>query len=201
MTFISLNAASRGLSVVASLLCLGGVLSYVKADVRAKPLALNIAIGAGVHAVGNLLTSKWYENLANDQLKENTAKLEKERDSIKHDCQRQTTALAEVKALSAKQSEQLVNLTEELQAKDTALKLLQDNLGRIQAEFEAKGRELDLKLQEDDKRFESLLEEFKGQLAEDLSERIYKAYNSFLKCRSSLQREITNPFMRTATVL
>ena len=74
MTFISLKTASRGLSIIASLLCLGGVLSYVKADERAKPLALNIAIGAGVLAVGNQLTSKWYEDLANDQLKEITAK-------------------------------------------------------------------------------------------------------------------------------
>lgn len=177
MTFISLNAPSRGLSIVAGLLCLGGILSYIKADVRAKPLALNIAVGAGVLAVGNQLTSKWYEDLANYQIKGITAKLEKDRDSIKHDYQKQTTALAEVKALSDKQSDQLTKLSQELEAKDTALKLLQDNLGRIQAEFEARGKELDAKLQQDDTRFEDLLQEFKGQLASDLGERIYQIYN------------------------
>jgi predicted RNA-binding Zn-ribbon protein involved in translation (DUF1610 family) len=173
---INLNA-SRGLSLVAGLLCIGGILSYMKADVRAKPFALSIAVGAGSLAIGSQLLSKWYEDLANDQLKEITAKLEKDRDSIKHDCQRQTTALAEVKALSDKQSAQLMKLAEELEAKNTALKLLQDNLGRIQSEFEAKGRELDAKLEQDDTRFEDLLHEFKGQLAEDLGERIYKIYN------------------------
>ncbi|WP_414589337.1 hypothetical protein [Scytonema sp. PCC 10023] len=177
MTFISLNAPSRGLSIVAGLFCFAGVLSYVKADDRAKPLALNIAVGAGVLAVGNQLISQWCEDLANYQLKEITTQLEKDRDSIKHDYQKQTTDLVEVKALSAKQSEQLVKLAEELQAKDTAVRLLQDNLGRIKAEFEAKGRELDAKLQQDDTRFEDLLDEFKGQLAEDLSSRIYKTYN------------------------
>jgi hypothetical protein len=190
MTSVSLNAASRGLSIVASLLCLGGVLSYIKADARAKPLALNIAVGAGVLAVGNQLTSKWYEDLANDQLKEITAKLEKDRDSAKDDCQRQTTALVEVKALSDKQSAQLLKLTEELQAKDTALKVLQDNLGRIKAEFEVKGRELDEKMQQDDTRFEDLLHEFKGQLAEDLGDRIYKTYNELsASVEARLQRE------------
>jgi hypothetical protein len=190
MTFISLNAASRGLSVVASLLCLGGVLSYIKADARAKPLALNIAVGAGVLAVGNQLTSKWYEDLANHQLNEITAQLEKDRDSIKHDYQKQSKALAEVKALSDKQSAQLLKLTEELEAKDTALKVLQDNLSRIKAEFEVKGKELEAKLQQDDTRFEDLLHEFKGQLAEDLGDRIYKVYNELsASVEARLQRE------------
>jgi predicted RNA-binding Zn-ribbon protein involved in translation (DUF1610 family)/predicted nucleic acid-binding Zn-ribbon protein len=190
MTFISLNAVSRGLSIVASLLCLGGVLSYIKADARAKPLALNIAVGAGVLAVGTQLSSKWYEDLANDQLKEITAKLEKDRDVFKQDYQKQTSVLAEVKALSTKQSDQLVKLAEELQAKDTALKLLQDNLGRIQAEFETKGKELDAKLQQDDTRFEDLLHEFKGQLAEDLGSRIYKTYNQLSESvETRLQRD------------
>jgi predicted RNA-binding Zn-ribbon protein involved in translation (DUF1610 family)/uncharacterized coiled-coil protein SlyX len=162
----------------------------MKADPRAKPLALNIAVGAGVLAVGNQLASKWYEELANYQLKEITAKLEKERDSIKHDYQKQTTVLAEVKALSAKQSDQLVRLTEELQAKDTALKVLQDNLGIIKAEFEVKTRELDAKLQQDDTRFQELLHEFKGQLAEDLGSRIYKNYNELSNnVEARLQRE------------
>jgi hypothetical protein len=186
---INLNA-SRGLSLVASLLCIGGILSYMKADPRAKPLALNIAVGAGVLAVGNQLTTKWYEDLVNNQLKEITTKLEKDRDSIKHDCQKQTTALAEVKALSDKQSGQLLKLNEELQAKDTALKVLQDNLGRIKAEFEIKTRELDAKLQQDDTRFEDLLHEFKGQLAEDLGSRIYKTYNQLSdSVEARLQRE------------
>lgn len=190
MTFIRLNAPSKGLSIVAGLLCLGGILSYVKADVRAKPLALNIAVGAGVLAVGNQLTGKWYEDIANSQLKEITAKLEKDRDFIKHDYQKQTTALVEVKALSDKQSDQLTNLALELQAKDTALKLLQDNLSGIKAEFEAKGRELDAKLQQDDTRFEDLLHEFKGQLASDLGDRIYKVYNQLSdSVETRLQRE------------
>lgn len=177
MYIIRLNTVSRGLSLVASFLCLGGVLSYMKADNRAKPLALNIAVGAGVLVIGNQLSSRWYEDLANDQLKEITSKLEKDRDDTKRDYQKQTTVLAEIRSLSARQSKQLVELNEEMQAKDVAFRLLQDNLGRIKAEFEIKGQELDAKLQQDDTRFQDLLHEFKGQLVSDLSDRIYKSYN------------------------
>ncbi|WP_414588994.1 transposase-like zinc-binding domain-containing protein [Scytonema sp. PCC 10023] len=174
---ITFKSASNAVSIVAGLLCLGGVLSWLKADTAVKPYALNIALSAGVLAAGNHLSSRWYEQLANDQYRENAERMKKKYADIsgKHD--QQVASLAEIKALAEQRSQQLAIVTEELQAKDRALKLLQDNLGRIKAEFEAKGRELDAKLQEDDSRYQAFLSEFKGQLVSDLSERIYSVYN------------------------
>jgi len=62
---ISLKSASRGLTVVASLLCLGGVLSFVKSK---QPLAINIIIASASVAISSEAVSKSNHRKANNQL-------------------------------------------------------------------------------------------------------------------------------------
>jgi len=65
---ISLKSASRGLTVVASLFCLGGLLSFVKSDENTKPLTLNIIIASASVAATSELTSRNNHKKANEQL-------------------------------------------------------------------------------------------------------------------------------------
>lgn len=175
---ITLKSTSRGISIVAGLLCLGGILSFVKTDERAKPLALNIAVGAGVMAIGNHFSSKYYEDLSNDQIKEIVRKFEKQISEMSFKFEKQTNTLAEVKSLSDGQATIISEISKELDSKNSALKVLKDNFSRIKAEFEVKGQELDAKLNQDNTNLQDLLTEFKSRLATDLSERIYKVYNA-----------------------
>jgi hypothetical protein len=175
---ISLKPASRGLTVVASLLCLGGVLSFVKSDERMKPLALNIILTTGAVAVGSQLSGKWYEDIANSQLADITSKHANElknltslRDEQRINYQKQSSVLAEVKALSDKQDV-------EIKARDAAISLLQNKLSFLTLEFEQKTQELDGKLAVEDTRFDDLKQEFKQQVISNLSEKLYQVFNS-----------------------
>lgn len=174
---ISLKPASRGLTVVASLLCLGGVLSFVKSDERMKPLALNIMLATGTVAIGSQLSGKWYEDIANSQLADITSKhanelnkLAKERDDQRINYQKQSSVLAEVKALSDKQDV-------EIKARDAAIDLLQNKLSVLTLEFQQKTQELDRKLATEDTRFDDLKQEFKQQIISNLSEKLYQVFN------------------------
>jgi hypothetical protein len=72
---ISLKSASRGLTVVASLLCLGGVLSFVKSK---QPLAINIIVASASVAISSELTSRSNHKKANEQLADIAANHTKE---------------------------------------------------------------------------------------------------------------------------
>jgi len=96
---ISLKSVSRSLTVVASLLCLGGVLSFIKSDVKMKPLALNIIVASGAIAVGNQFFSKWYEDAANNQLADIVAKHDKEWQTLNTKHQQQSQVLKETETL------------------------------------------------------------------------------------------------------
>jgi hypothetical protein len=206
MTFISFKSASGTVSLVASLLCLGGIISYVRADENSKPLALNIAIGAGAIAISNQLTSGSYESVANAQLKDIVARFERDNELLKNDSeslsqkyQKQSTAMAEIKKLSESQAV-------EIEGKEKAIKLLQLHLDKITTEFDVKKREIGLKLQQEDTRFSKMLTEFKGLLVADSSDRIYRVYNSLMgsiqhKLGSENYQKIHNHLEKFATTL
>ncbi len=179
--FISLKPTTKVLTIVASLLCIGGIVSYVKTDENTKPLALNIAIAGAAIAISNHLVTGNHETVANNQLKDIVEKFESEIKSLTKNCEtlsqnshKQNSVLAEIKKLSDTQAL-------ELAGKEKAIKLLQGQLSQITSDFEVKKREIDQKLLIDDNRFSQLLVEFKGQLVEDLSDRIYRIYNSLIE--------------------
>jgi hypothetical protein len=178
MKLIDFKNTSRAISVVASILCVGGILSFYKAsDSNSKALALNIIIGSSAIAVGNHLASKWYEDTANSQAKtivngyEITVKnVNSELKNLTDKHRSQSKTLDEIKSLATAQEKSIA-------AKDTTIRLLQSELLQVTKNFDIKTKELQMKLDEDDNRFNELLKAFKSQLAEDISDRIYLVYN------------------------
>jgi hypothetical protein len=179
MTYINFKFASRGISVIATIICFGGVASFIKSDtVSNKALALNIIIGSGAIAVGNQLLSKHYQGIGNDQvtpiIQDKDRKIDlatKDLQQLNEKHQKQSSVLAEVKALNESQATQI-------KAKDETIQLLKVQSNQLKNELISKVAEVDRKLHEDDKRFSQLLSEFKQSLASDLSERIYRTYNA-----------------------
>jgi peptidoglycan hydrolase CwlO-like protein len=172
MNYITFKKASMGISVVAALICAGGVATLLKSDSPTnKALALNIIVGSGAIAVGNKLLANHYESEGNYQIKPVIEDKDKEIKQLTNDNkaliekhQSQLAVLDEIKALSDKQAT-------EIKSKDDAIHLLKSQLAAAIADMEAK-------LKQDDQRFSMLLVEFKKLLTDDLSERIYQIYNS-----------------------
>jgi hypothetical protein len=175
---ISLKSASRSLTVVASLLCLGGVLSFVKSDAKMKPLALNIIVASGAIAVGNQLSSKWYEDAANNQLADIVAKHDKEWQTLNTKHQQQSQVLKETETLRDELQQEFSKAANEVVLKNQAIQILQDKVNQLVVSFEVKTQELDSKLQQEDMRYQELIDVFKGLIFEHLNERIYKFFNS-----------------------
>ena len=179
MKLIDFKSTSRAISVVASILCVGGVLSFYKtSDSNSKALALNIIIGSSAIAVGNHFASKWYEDTANVQANtlangyETTVKkVNSELTNLTNKHCSQSKVLDEIKVLTTAQEKAIA-------VKDTTIKLLQAEVVQIKDRFDIKTKELQMKLDKDDNRFNEMLKEFKSQLAEDISERIYIVYNA-----------------------
>lgn len=172
---ISLKSASRGLTVVASLLCLGGVLSFVKSK---QPLAINIIIASTAVAATNEFTLKRCNDAANNQLADITSKhstqlqnVNRQLDEQNIKYQKQFNVLEEVKELYRKADE-------EITLKNQTIQILQGKVNQLIANFESKTQELDSKLQQEDMRYQELITVFKFLIFEHLNERIYTFFNS-----------------------
>ncbi|MCV3214514.1 hypothetical protein OGM63_13495 [Plectonema radiosum NIES-515] len=171
---ISLKSASRGLTVVASLLCLGGVLSFVKSEDNMKPLALNIIIASGTLAVSSEFISRSNHNKANNQLADIVAKHEKEWKTLNTKYEEQSALLKQSQTLK----DDLHQATEEINLKNQTIQILQGKVKQLVVDFELKTQELEDKLQCEDIRYQELIDVFKGLISEHLNERIYKFFNS-----------------------
>jgi hypothetical protein len=175
---ISLKSASRSITVVASLLCLGGVLSFVKSNEKMKPLALNIIVATATLAIGNQVSSRWYEESANNQLADITSKCEKEWQVLNTKYQQQTQVLKETQVLRDELQQDFELASDEIILKSQAIQILQKKVSQLVASFEIKTQELSDKLQCEDMRYQELIDVFKGLIVEHLNERIYKFFNS-----------------------
>ncbi|MBD2608388.1 hypothetical protein H6G81_28690 [Scytonema hofmannii FACHB-248] len=168
---ISLKSASRGLTVAASLLCLGGVLSFVKSK---EPLALNIIIASASVAASSEFISRNNHDKANNQLADIVAKYEKEWQTLNTKYEEQSTLLKQSKTLK----DDLHQATEEISLKNQTIEILQSKVKQLVVDFELKTQELEDKLQCEDMRYQELIDVFKGLVFEHLNERIYKFFNS-----------------------
>jgi predicted RNA-binding Zn-ribbon protein involved in translation (DUF1610 family) len=175
---ISLKSVSSGLTIVASLLCLGGVLSFVKSNEKMKPLALNIIVATATLAIGNQVSSRWYEESANNQLADITSKCEKEWQVLNTKYQQQTQVLKETQVLRDELQQDFELASDEIILKSQAIQILQNKVSQLVASFEIKTQELEDKLQCEDMRYQELIDVFKGLIVEHLNERIYKFFNS-----------------------
>ncbi|MBW4608336.1 MAG: hypothetical protein KME22_14250 [Hassallia sp. WJT32-NPBG1] len=175
---ISLKSVSRSLTVVASLLCLGGVLSFIKSDAKKKPLALNIIVASGAIALCNQFSSRWYEDAANNQLADIVAKHDKEWQTLNTKHQQQSQVLKETETLRDELQQEFSKASDEIVLQNQTIQFLQDKVNQLVVSFEVKTQELDSKLQQEDMRYQELIDVFKTLIIEHLNERIYKFFNS-----------------------
>ena len=175
---ISLKSASRSLTVVASLLCLGGVLSFVKSDENTKPLALNIIVASASVAISSELTSRKSHKKANEQLADIAANHTKEWQVLNSKFELQSKVLKETETQRDELQQEFSKASDEIVLKNQTIEILQSKVNQLIASFELKTHELDSKLQQDDMRYQELIDVFKGLIFEHLNERIYKFFNS-----------------------
>jgi hypothetical protein len=175
---ISLKSASRSLTVVASLLCLGGVLSFLKSEENMKPLALNIIIASGTVAVTTQIASKIHEESANNQMKDYIVKSDKEWKKLNAEHQRQSQVLKETQVFRDELQQDFAKATDEIILKNQTIEILEGKVKQLVTSFEIKTQELDSKLQQEDMRYQELINVFKGLIFEHLNERIYNFFNS-----------------------
>ena len=175
---ISLKSASRSLTVVASLLCLGGVLSFLKSEENMKPLALNIIIASGTVAVTTQIASKIHEESANNQMKDYIVKSDKEWKKLNAEHQRQSQALKETQVFRDELQQDFSKASDEIILKNQTIEILEGKVKQLVTSFEIKTQELDFKLQQENMRYQELINVFKRLIFEHLNERIYNFFNS-----------------------
>ncbi len=172
---ISLKSASRNLTVVASLLCLGGVLSFVKSK---QPLAVNIIIAAASVAASSEFVSRNNHDKANNQLADIVAKHTKEWQALNNKFEQQSKVLTETQALRDELQQAFSKASDEIILKNQTIQNLQTKVSQLVTSFEVKTQELEDKLQLEYMRYQELIDVFKSLIFEHLNERIYKFFNS-----------------------
>ncbi|MBD2342202.1 hypothetical protein H6G64_35375 [Calothrix sp. FACHB-156] len=179
MKYVNLRTASKGLSIVAGILCIGGLITFFRANKDTdKSLALNIIISSGVLAITNEITFRRYEDDANYQI----TPIIKDKESQITARDKDIKQLTDITHSQAKQLIESKNLADkqviEINSRDTAIGLLKQQLEQVKADYIIKVAEIDKRLAEDNNRETELMRLFKTQLIEDVSNRIYKVYNS-----------------------
>ncbi len=172
---ISLKSASRSLTVVASLLCLGGVLSFVKSK---QLLAVNIIIASASVAFSSEFISRSNHKKANNQLADIVANHTKECQTLNNKFESQAKVLTETQALRDELQQEFSKGADEIIQKNQTIQNLQAKVSQLVTSFEVKTQELEDKLQLEDMRYQELINVFKGLIFEHLNERIYKFFNS-----------------------
>jgi predicted nucleic acid-binding Zn-ribbon protein len=178
MKLINIQNTTRALTIAASLVCLGGAFTLFRSDsIQSKTLALNIIIGSGAIAAASHFSSKWCDDSANyqaqkivDSHESKFKKLDSDFQNLNSKHHKQISVLAEVQSLAERQSQEIVG-------KDGTIRMLNARLSQLQKEVDTKIAELNTKLAHDDIRFNELLGQFKINLFEDLSDRVYRIYN------------------------
>ncbi len=185
MSNFSVKKASLGLTIAASALCLGGILSYYRVDTKTKPLALNIAIGTSAIAMGSLISANLCEKEGKDQAdkllhqhKTEFKLVEKDRDDLGQKLNKQTTALNEVKALNDKQEQTILETSNELQIKNSLVSALQAELIKVR-------KEVDSKLSQNDTRYETAVYLLKCGFQASLQEKLEENYERLADSISS----------------
>ena len=172
---ISLKSASRSLTVVATFLCLGGVLSFVKSK---QPLAINIIIASASIAATSEFISRSNHKKANNQLADIVANHTKKWQVFNNKFEQQSKVLTETQALRDELQQAFSKASDEIVFKNQTIQNLQAKVSQLVTSFEVKTQELEDKLQQEDMRYLELIEVFKSLIAEHLNERIYKFFNS-----------------------
>lgn len=185
MSHFTVKNSSLGLTVAAFALCLGGIFSLYRVDDKTKPLALNIAVGAGAIAIGSLASANICEqevkNEADKLVQQHTTQLkliEQDRDNLGQKLNKQTSALNEVKILNDKQEQTILQTSTELQIKNSLVAALQAELIKVR-------KEVDSKLSQDDNRYETTVYLLKCGFQASLQEKIEESYERLADSISS----------------
>ncbi len=175
------NMSTKGITIAATLLCLGGVASYFKGNETTKPLALDITLCAAAVAATNHLSGKWHETLAKERFASIESDWKERIETLERTNSKQLSSLMEAKLLGDR-------ISTELAEKTAMIAAYEQQVTVIKSEFYRKTQELSTKLEEEDTRFVDCLSQFKTVLVQDLRARIDKVYNEL---DSSIQHKLT----------
>ncbi len=196
MSIISVKAASKAVTIAASVLCLGGIISFVRADETQKPIALNVIIGASAIAFSSHVSAQLCEESAKYQAGKLVEKheiqvkgVEKERDTFNEKYRKQTNVVTEVKAINAKKEQENFVLGEELKIKNALIVALEKQLDEIKSTIAQRYAEIDEKLAQEDKRYELAIYQLKTSFQESLK---YKIDTSYEKLADSITYRLTD---------
>ncbi len=191
---ILLKSATRGLTIAAGLLCLGGVLSFMKTDENTKPLALNIALMSGSVAVASETISRSNHKKANDQLGELITGKTREWQLLNNKHEQQTKVLKQSEQLQAELQHKFSTATDEIILKNKIIDELRNKVQVAISNFEQKSDELTSKINQEDMRYQEMIDVFKGLVHDHLNERIYNFFNSL---DQSISKKLDNDEYQT----
>ncbi len=168
-----MKAVTKGITIVATLLLLGGVASYIKAEKNTKPLALNIIFISAAVGITNELTTAFLNSAEKTEinvLQKEISSLQKQYADLDKQYKKQSSVLIEIKSLKESQ-------VQEIESKQATIDALTQKANIIQSEFKRKTKEINLKLAAEDTRFEEKLKEFRAVLSKLISTQIHQTYS------------------------
>ncbi|MBW4450829.1 MAG: hypothetical protein KME38_29405 [Spirirestis rafaelensis WJT71-NPBG6] len=172
----SINGASNALSIVASVLFLGSVISFVNAKEADKPLILNIACTSGALGIGSKISSLFCSHEADyniDKQAQNhelvVKRLEQDNTTLSKQFTKQTIALNEALKLTNKYEQTILDKQSQLDTKERLIASLTNDLSKLKSSVTAK-------LNEDDTRYETVCKQLKTVFQESLKSKIDYVY-------------------------
>ena len=191
---INVSAASKILTIAASILCVGATISYLKVGANQKNLALTILVGTSAVAVGSQLSSILCSDSANYQVSKIldkhelelklqkqeqqqeidklNQKLQKEINALNQKLQKQSDSLKEAQDENNTNVKIIANKDTELSHKELLVMTLRQQLENLQNDYKAKVLEVEEKLAQDDKRLEIAMIHLKNNFMSVLKFRI-----------------------------
>ncbi|MBW4607406.1 MAG: hypothetical protein KME22_09305 [Hassallia sp. WJT32-NPBG1] len=188
---ILLKSASRGLTIAASLLFVGGVWSFIKGDEQTKSIAMNIALVSASTAVTTELTSRSNHRKANEQLADFMEGNSQEWQKLNYKFEQQTKVLNETENLRDELQKGLESAVNDVLLQRQINSELQTRVATAIKNLEEKSNELDAKIGKEDMRYQEVISTFKGLVTEHLNERIVNFLNG-LKSQIAIKLEDEN---------
>lgn len=186
---INFKNGSRGLSIVAGLLAIGGIWSCFKADNNSKPLAINITVAAIACVATNEAVSRYYSSSTNEEFEKTIEVAARNLEEKNQEITRNKTVLEELQKFYEVRKNELTTTKEELELTQATLDALRVQLTAITTASELREENLQAKLQQEDTRFSEFVEEFRDAILGHLAERVHRFYNDLDR---SIKSRITN---------
>jgi molecular chaperone GrpE (heat shock protein) len=175
---INFKNGSRFVSIASGLLASAAIWSSFKAEEKAKPLAINIAVAAITMLATNESISRYYAGSTNGSfqkvLNEFEGKLTDKNKEVNHT----KTLLVELKRQFDIRVIQADSKEKELEDSRATLAALQVQLDLATKGLQLKTKELENSLASEDVQYSESVEQFRDDMLEHLAERVHEVYNN-----------------------